>query len=281
MYRSGLRRTRNTALAGVSLDVASGTTLGLVGPNGSGKSTLLRLFAGVDRPTSGDIEVLGGPANSQAARLSVRFLPDGSPFPGELTGRQALRLIASLSADSRSLDRDACDSMLTRVGLSPTLKTPLRGYSRGMHRRFGLAQAFLGSPAIVLLDEPTAGLDAPGFPVLAGLIQSARARGATIVLASHVASDLIDHCDRLALLENGRLSLEGTPDELLAEPGSITMTVRGLSLEQSGDAEERTQSALSDLGATDVSARPKRRSLIDLYDASDPADRSQGATGTQ
>ncbi len=266
IFRGGLGWRRRQALSCVDLSVNRGESLGVVGPNGSGKSTLLRLLAGVDRPSTGWVEVLGHAPTSRAVRRRLAFLPDGSPFPPELSARRVLDLIASLSGMARTDRRDRIDQMLGRVGLLEAGEAPIRTFSRGMHRRFGLAQAFLKDPEVVFLDEPTAGLDAPGFGVLADLLQAARARGATVVLASHVASDLIEHCDRLALLVGGEVQREGPPDDLLGDPDVLQLRVRGLAQEDAAALGQRA----ADLGGELLDAGPAHRSLQDLYRTLDP-----------
>ena len=142
---------------------------------------------------------------------------------------------------ARAERRPRLGEMLDRVGLSDAGEAPIRTYSRGMHRRLGLAQAFLTDPEVVLLDEPTAGLDAPGFGVLADLLGAARGRGATVVLASHVASDLIEHCDRLALLVRGEVQRVGTPNELLGDPEVLQLRIQGLSVEDAAALEAQIE----------------------------------------
>lgn len=264
-FRTGFWMSKKTvALDGVSFAVPEGATLGLVGPNGSGKSTLLRILAGVDRATAGTVGILGGSPGDTQVKRRLAFLPDGQPFPGEMKASDALHLIASLKGMGRSERRSAVPTMLERVGLGGRQRTRLQAFSRGMHRRFGLGQAFISKPDLVLLDEPTAGLDAPGFDVLKDVLDEARERGATVVLASHVASDLVDHCSHLMLLAGGRLLREGSPDELLGDGETLEFKVRG------GDAttlEERLREAASTASAEVVSVRPARRSLIELYAA--------------
>lgn len=265
-FRGGLGWKRRQALSGVDLGVRRGESLGIVGPNGSGKSTLLRLLAGVDRPSSGWVEVLGHAPTQRAVRRRLSFLPDGSPFPPELSARRVLDLIASLCGVPRPERRRRIGAMLDRVDLAGAGEAPIRTFSRGMHRRFGLAQAFLTDPDVVFLDEPTAGLDAPGFGVLADLLGSARERGATIVLASHVASDLIEHCDRLALLVGGEVRVVGTPDDLLGDPEVLQLRVGGLSAEGA----TRLKEHLADVGAEVLEVGPARRPLLELYRADQP-----------
>ncbi len=253
---------KTVALQDVSFEVPEGATLGLVGPNGSGKSTLLRLLAGVDRPTSGSVRILGGAPSDTAIKRRLAFLPDGQPFPGELKAVDALHLVAALKGVPRSERRTAVPAMLERVGLGDRKRTRLQAFSRGMHRRFGLGQAFIAKPDLVLLDEPTAGLDAPGFDVLHDVLSEARERGSTIVLASHVASDLVDHCSHLMLLAGGRLLREGTPDDLLGDGETLEIQVRGA---DAAALEERLRAAAANESAEVLSVRKARRSLLELY----------------
>ena len=257
----GLGLRRQTVLDGVDLELAQGASLALVGPNGSGKSTLLRLVAGVDRPSSGRIEVLGGSPALAAVRQRLAYLPEDSPFPPELSARTAMDLLGSLSGLPRNVVRTSGDALLERVGLADQRRKPLRGFSRGMLRRFGLAQAFLSTPEIVLLDEPTAGLDAEGFGVLEDLLGEARSRGATVVLASHVLADVHDHCDQLALLLNGKVAARGAPQTLLGGEGNARLEVAGLDASGLSSLE----GWVAEQGGRVTSMRPSGRTLLDLY----------------
>lgn len=275
VYRLGLLRRRHVALADVDLAVARGLSLGLVGPNGSGKSTLLRILAGIDQPTTGTVRVFGEPPDARAVRRRIAYLPDGSPFPGELTAGRALALIGSLRGIARAEAKVLIPRMLERVGLDAHPRTPLRGYSRGMHRRFGLAQAFLGRPDLVLLDEPTAGLDAPGFHALADLLGEARSAGVTLILASHIATDLLDHCDEAVLLGDARVRRRAAPENLLGDPERTELTVRHLKAQDEG---RLAAWARSELGAEVERVRPAQRSLAQLY--ADAKGSSAGDSGS-
>jgi ABC-type multidrug transport system ATPase subunit len=211
----GLRRRE--VLAGVDLELAAGRALGLAGPNGSGKSTLLRILAGVDRADRGVVRVLGGDPARAEVRRRVGYLPEESPFPPEMSARAALALLGSLQGMPRAEIRRESARLLDLVGLGAEGGHRLGRYSRGMLRRFGLAQAALARPVLLLLDEPTAGLDAEGYGVLAAILAESRARGATVVLASHAAGDLRDACDEMAVILGGRIAVRGDPRELLEQ----------------------------------------------------------------
>lgn len=213
-YRAGWR-ARRTALEALELRLDPGSSLGLVGPNGAGKSTCLRLAAGLELPSEGRVRVFGREAHERRGRLAhpVGYAAEGFPFPAELSARAALVLLARLSGMGRGARRSAVPAMLERVGLAS--RGRLAGFSRGMQRRFALAQAFLGEPALLLLDEPTTGLDAEGFALLAELLAEARARGAALVIASHLPALLVEHCDQALVLNGGRVQARGAARELL------------------------------------------------------------------
>ncbi len=230
VYTRGLFRAHTSVLQRVSLRVPAGARIGLIGPNGSGKSSLLRIAAGIQRQTSGCASAFGYPLEDERARERIGFLSDGSPFPPELSARYVLELFHRLHRLDRRPPREAgggvraqrrkyCDALLERAGLSSDAHRPLGTFSRGMLRRFGLAQAFLHEPDLVLLDEPTAGLDAPGHTVLETFLAEAQARGAALLLASHIPSDLLAFTDHVAVLVEGTITRQGPPETLLAQAG--------------------------------------------------------------
>lgn len=208
-YRTGWLARARSVLAGVDLALAPGDSFGLVGPNGSGKSTLLRILAGIELPDRGTIRVHGLDGNARAARRRLGYVPDGCPFPAELGARTVLELLGALYGLGRAARRAASEAWLERVGLAAEARTPLARFSLGMKRRFALAQALLHEPDVLLLDEPTAGLDAPGYGVLEALLAEARARGATLLMATHALDELEAHCTRAGVLVGGRLAYEG------------------------------------------------------------------------
>ncbi|HUR27499.1 MAG TPA: ABC transporter ATP-binding protein [Planctomycetota bacterium] len=228
-YRSGFLLRRREVLRGLDVELARGARLGLVGPNGSGKSTLLRLFAGVERPTGGQLAVLGGELDDARIRRRVGFLPEDTPYPRELRALDALLLLAGLRGVEKRAARERAHELLGAVGLGGHERTALGKFSRGMSRRFGLAQALVHEPELVLLDEPTAGLDAQGFAVFDELLARCRARGASTVIASHVLQDLQAHCDQLIVLHEGRIAAAGKPEAILrGEDGATLLEVEGL-----------------------------------------------------
>jgi len=260
-YRTGLFRRRREALLGVDLEVFKGELLGIAGPNGSGKSTWMRLVSGVEVQSAGELEVLGGSTADTSVRRRLGFLPEDAPFPEELGARACLDLLGALSGMKRAETRARGDELLERVGLAAEAETSLGKFSRGMLRRFGLAQAWLHSPELILLDEPTAGLDAQGHEVLRGLLQEAREVGTTVCLSSHIPGDFGAGCDRLAVMVGGEIVRAGEPDALLGQPGRWSVEVEGLEEARLQELEEWLKAA----GASKADIRSTGRELSDLY----------------
>ena len=202
-----------TALDGVDLDVVPGEFLAMAGHNGAGKSTLFKLLLGLMKPDSGRLRVFGQDPcgrGARALRQRIGFLPENVIFAGNLTGLELLRFFARL----RGVPPGDCDGLLDQVGLNEARKKRIRTYSKGMRQRLGLAQLLLGEAEILILDEPTTGLDPESRRHMFKLLEERKARGATIILSSHTLSEVEEHADRLALLKDGRLVACGAVGEL-------------------------------------------------------------------
>ena len=198
---------RVQALDGVALEVARGETVGLIGPNGAGKTTLLSCLLGFLRPDRGTITVDGRAPDDLAVRARTGYLPERLGFDRELPGRAFLAFHWRLAGGERERVGTEVEAAADRVGLDrEALSRPLRGYSRGMLQRIGLAQALLREPAILFLDEPASGTDPRGVSLVRDRILEAKARGATIVLNSHQLPEVERVCDRVAFLEGGRVT---------------------------------------------------------------------------
>ena len=254
---------RREILHGIDLELERGRLLGLVGPNGSGKSTLLRLLAGLTRPTSGTLEVLGGTPADGWVRRRLGFLPETSPFPPELGAAAALDLLASLQGIPRRGRRTLVARWLERVDLAKEARRPLGRFSKGMLRRFGLAQALMHEPDLVLLDEPTAGLDAFGVGLLEELLDEAQARGAAVVLASHLLGDVYDRANPLCVLVHGVIAARGAPDELMKDSHRIRIELE----EANADFIKALGNLARESGARIVHRGPGAGILLDLYRA--------------
>lgn len=260
-YPTALGWRRREVLRGVDLELERGRVLGLVGPNGSGKSTLLRCLAGIDEARAERLRVLGESPQRSRVRQRIGYSPEDSPFPRELSARSALALFGSLQRMPRARVRERADELLHLVGLAAHARSSLRTFSRGMLRRFGLAQAWLHEPELLLLDEPTAGLDAQGFDALEALLADARARGASVVLSSHLLADLEERCDALAVILDGAIAARGAPSELLARPGRWRIELAGFDAERV----QALERFVAESGGTLVSTRPSGRTLLELY----------------
>jgi ABC-2 type transport system ATP-binding protein len=206
-YPTGFLNLQKTeVLRGINFDLEAGQVKTVAGPNGSGKSTLLRILSGVEAADSGEVSVSGLPITSRASRLRIGYVPDGAPFPMELPALRSLELFGALLDMPRAECKVRSAELLERVGLASEARRPLRQFSKGMLRRFALAQAVLHQPSLLLLDEPTDGLDAEGFGVFDELLREAREGGAAVLIATHVA-DL--PCDEVSVLWKGRIVRQG------------------------------------------------------------------------
>ena len=221
------RYGRITALAGLDMVVPRGTLFGFLGPNGAGKTTAVKLLLGLSRPTSGAASVLGATAGDRDARSRIGYLPELFRYQGWLTAREVLRLhceLARIPASRRSAEIDAA---LGTVGLAQRAGSRVGTFSKGMQQRLGLGVALLGSPELVLLDEPTSALDPVGRHDVRDILRALRERGVTVFLNSHLLSEVEQVCDRVAVVDHGRVVAMGTLDELLAGD-TVRVRVAGL-----------------------------------------------------
>jgi ABC-2 type transport system ATP-binding protein len=203
----GLRKQFGTtvAVSDLSLQVGEGEIFGFLGPNGAGKTTAIKMLLALVEPTSGTGRVLGAPLGDRATRARIGFLPEHFRFHETLTATELLRFHGRLYG-LRGVSLDArVDRLLTRVDLVEAADRPLRGYSKGMLQRVGLAQALLNDPQLVFLDEPTSGLDPLGRLLVRGIIDELRADGAAVFLNSHLLGEVEATCDRVAFVKRGRI----------------------------------------------------------------------------
>ncbi len=212
------------ALAGVDLAVAPGELVGLLGPNGAGKSTLVKVACGLVRPSAGAAQVCGAPAGSLAANGALGYLAELFRFPGWARAWEVLELHQRLSGSDGGADER--DHLLEEVGLADAADVKVEAMSKGMQQRLGIAQAMVGSPRVLLLDEPTSALDPVGRRTVRGLLERLRERGVSVLLNSHLLSEVELVCDRVAIINAGRLVVEGAPSEL-ARPRGVEVETAG------------------------------------------------------
>jgi ABC-2 type transport system ATP-binding protein len=208
------------ALKGVDLDVGEGELFGLLGPNGAGKSTLVKIAVGLVRASGGTAEVAGARAGSRAARASLGYLAELFRFPGWYTADEVLELHQRLAGSRGGAAERA--RLLELVALADATKRRVDGMSKGMQQRLGVAQALVGEPRILLLDEPTSALDPVGRRTVRLLLEELRARGVSVLLNSHLLSEIELVCDRVAILLAGEVVAAGTPAEL-ARPRGVEL----------------------------------------------------------
>jgi ABC-2 type transport system ATP-binding protein len=211
-YRSAFRRTGHDALRGVDLSVPEGSAFGLIGPNGAGKTTFIKAILGIVHPTAGTVKVLGGAPEDPRIRARIGYLPERLHLPGAWTATAFLHTVAKL----KQLRPDTASHLrlLERVGLAQAAGRRIGGYSKGMRQRLGLAAALLGSPSLLVLDEPTDGIDPVGRVEVRTLLQEEVRRGTTLFLNSHLLAETERVCDRVAILAEGRVLREGRLEEL-------------------------------------------------------------------
>jgi len=229
VYKDFWGRDKVRALDDLSLTINRGEVFGLLGPNGSGKSTTIKLLLGLIFATRGRATVLGHPAGDTGINEKVGFLPEESYLYRFLNGEETLRFYGKLfKIDRRTLNKRVPE-LLDTVGLdAKSRKRKLREYSKGMARRIGLAQALINNPDLILLDEPTTGLDPIGTREMKDLILSLKAQGKTVLLCSHLLADVQDVCDRITILFRGKMQTLGPVRDLLQVQDVTQIEAQGM-----------------------------------------------------
>lgn len=220
------RRTRLVAVRGLDLEVESGQVYGLLGPNGSGKSTTLKIILGLVAPTAGSTAIFGRDSREVESREAVGFLPENPYFYKYLTGAETLRFYGKLCGLRGAKLKSRTSELLELVGLQEARHRRLGAYSKGMLQRIGLAQALIQEPKLVVLDEPTAGVDPAGSRDIRDLILDLKRRGITVLLSSHLLAQVQEICDRVGILANGVLVREGRVEDLLGIEDQTELVLR-------------------------------------------------------
>ena len=234
-YAVGLRGVKVRAVDHLDLRVEPGLVYGLLGPNGSGKSTTIKALLGLVEPTAGECRVFGVPSLRVESRREVGYLPESPFFYQHLTGRELVRFYARMCAMPAERLTARVAEVIEWVGLTGAADRRVRTYSKGMLQRIGLAQALVHDPKLVVLDEPTAGVDPVGALAIAAIIRKLKEQGKTVLITSHLLGQIEEICDRVAILDRGRLVLEGAVAELVGRAGRQALVVEELSEAELGE----------------------------------------------
>ncbi len=228
-FSVGLRGVKLRAVDDLSLRVPAGQVFGLLGPNGSGKSTTIKIILGLLEPTAGGCRVFGVPSAQVEARVDVGYLPESPYFYRHLSGRELVRFYARMCGLGGAKLAPRVAEVIDWVGLTEAADRLVGTYSKGMLQRIGLAQALVHDPRLVILDEPTSGVDPVGAAAISELILQLKAQGKTVLITSHLLTQIEDICDRVAILDRGRLILEGAVCDLVGGAERQALIVEKLS----------------------------------------------------
>ena len=271
-YRSGaFKRNNIPALEKVSLSVEEGEIFGLLGPNGAGKTTFVKLILSIVHPTSGTASVLGYPLGQRALKEQCGYLPENHRYPNFLNALDTLIFLGRLNGLQESILKDKASSLLETVGLKDWAKVKIKKFSKGMLQRLGLAQALINEPKLLFLDEPTDGVDPIGRKEIRDLLLNLKAQGTTIFLNSHLLSEVEMMCDRVAILNKGKVVRTGTIAELTTQKLSYIIQ---LSSPITKEIQERLQQTILSIEYKDSSLivplhnKTELNAIIDILRAS-------------
>jgi ABC-2 type transport system ATP-binding protein len=223
LYRSSIGRPPIVALDGIDFSVGEGELFGLLGPNGAGKTTTVKILLGLTRATSGTATVCGLPVGDPESRRQVGYLPEGHKIPNYLTARQALSIFGRMSGMDSATIKARIPVLLERLRIPQWADVRIKKFSKGMTQRLGLACALIHSPRVLLLDEPTDGVDPVGRREIRDLLQEEARGGTTVLLNSHLLSEIELTCDRVAMLRNGKVAAFGSVEELTRQGATYKM----------------------------------------------------------
>ncbi|MFM8334621.1 MAG: ABC transporter ATP-binding protein [Opitutaceae bacterium] len=262
-FAVGLRGLRLRAVDHVSLTVRPGEVFGLLGPNGSGKSTTIKLLLGLLEPTAGRCAIFGVPSGKVEARRDVGYLPEAPNFYRFLTGRELVTFYGRMCGLAGAALRGRVEEVIGLVGLAGAGDRRVGTYSKGMLQRIGLAQALVHDPRLLILDEPTAGVDPVGSSEMAELILALKARGKTVLITSHLLGQIEELCDRVAILDRGKRVAEGDVAELAGAAGRVSLETDALPPEEIA----ALRAWLESRGRRLEAVTPVRRRLGDVFRA--------------
>jgi len=227
-YRTGFRLQKIRAVENLNLEIEAKEIFGFLGPNGAGKTTTIKILVGLSKPTSGKAIVMGKPSSAVMIKKQIGFLPESPYFYEYLNAYEYLKLCAEVSGLEKSRHEHQIEKVLNLVRLERFTKIPLKGFSRGMSQRLGIAQALIHDPELVILDEPMGGLDPIGRREFRDIILTLKTQGKTVFFSTHILSDVEMICDRVGIILNGKLINTGRLDEILgSEIESFEILIRG------------------------------------------------------
>ena len=224
-FSLNLRGIKLRAVENLTLNVPEGQVFGLLGPNGSGKSTTIKIILGLLEPTVGECKVFGVPSGRVDSRLNVGYLPEAPYFYRYLSGTELVRFYARICGVERKKLDERVREVIDWVGLGAAAHRRVGTYSMGMLQRIGLAQALVHDPRLIILDEPTAGVDPVGSAEISELILKLKTQGKTVLITSHLLAQIEDICDRVAILDRGKLILEGNVNDLVGQSNRQSLIV--------------------------------------------------------
>ena len=256
-----LRRRRITAVRNLSLTVQPGEVYGLLGPNGCGKSTTLKMLLGLVTPNQGRALICGKDCREYRSRRDVGFLPENPYFYKFLTATETLVFYGRICGMRGSALKKRAEELIDLVGLSDARDRRVAGFSKGMLQRIGLAQALIQDPSLVILDEPTAGVDPAGSHQIRDLILDLKKRGKTVLLTSHLLEQVQEICDRVGIMARGEMIREGSLDELVRVEGQTQFIIENATPE----LREQMEQLINKSGAKLVAARQPQRSLESVF----------------
>ena len=254
-------RDKARAVDGIDLEIRKGEVFGLLGPNGSGKSTTIKMILGLLHPTAGRIAVFGKVPRDVATKKDIGYLPEETYLYKFLNPTETLDYYGKLFRLDRTTRRKRIAMLLEMVGLDHAAHRPVGEFSKGMMRKVGLAQALINDPQLLILDEPTSGMDPIATNDVKNVITQLADRGKTVLLCSHLLADVQDVCDRVAMMYGGKVRRAGTMDNLLTDQRVTTITTPALQ----DLSDQRIVDALQALGVTDVSVDHPRRTLEQVF----------------
>jgi ABC-2 type transport system ATP-binding protein len=267
---TGKKRARVEALKGISLSVGAGEVFGFLGPNGAGKSTTIKCLVGLIEPSSGSARIKGVSIGAVESRRAIGYLPENPAFYDYLSALEYLKFVGKSFGMSKELLATRCDEVLHQLDLWESRKRAIRGYSKGMVQRLGIAQTLLHDPDLYILDEPMSGLDPIGRALVKDIILDLKRRGKSVFFSTHITADVESVCDRVGIILDGELQSVELVDTIMAEGVlGYTLTLKGAGADtERYVAKEELPQAMREIQSSgcEISLiEPKRKSLEDFF----------------